>query len=238
MGYAENLLDTPYPFDAPKSQHLLSTALVTVPQEVKCRTILDYRGGGGAFSRQLSVKYPSAMIFCYEPLLVQRMEARHALSGIDNIELISKIKLMPKESIDVIFCLEVLEHYLTSETLVALELIKTILKPQGLLVISIPIEVGLTAVRKGYVRRTNRPGEWDTDLFRILGALLGLPPRIRPVSRVGDSFPFHLHDFGFDYRKFIKQIEREFRVVDRAYYPLGKWGALMNSKILLTVMKN
>jgi len=237
MGYAQTDIGTPYPFDAPKNKQLLSAALQTIPAEVSCRTLLDYRGGEGEFSRQLAAKYPFGMIFCYEPLLVQRMEARRRITGIENIELISKIKSMPKESIDVIFCLEVLEHYLVSETLLALELIKSILKSEGLLILSLPIEVGLPALKKGIARRRTRPGEWDTDLLRIFLASLGLTPRIRPVSRLGDSFPFHLHDFGFDHRKFVKQIERDFRIVEKNYYPLGKWGALMNTKVILTLMK-
>lgn len=237
MGYAQIEIGTPYPFDAPKNKQLLSAALQTIPSEVSCRTLLDYRGGEGEFSRQLAAKYPFGRVCCYEPLLVQRMEARRHLTGIENIELISKIKSMPKESIDIIFCLEVLEHYLVSETLLALELIKSILKSEGLLILSLPIEVGIPALKKGIVRRRTRPGEWDTDLLRIFFASLGLTPHIRPVSRLGDSFPFHLHDFGFDYRKFVKQIERDFRIVEKNYYPLGKWGALMNTKVILTLMK-
>lgn len=237
MGYAQTALGTPYPFDVPKSKRLLSTALHAIPQQVPCQTLLDYRGGTGAFSLQLAAKYPSSLVFCYEPLLVQRMEARTQVADVENIEVIPKIKSMPKESIDVIFCLEVLEHYLVSETLLAVELIKSMLKPQGLVIVSLPIEVGLPALQKGILRCSSRPSEWDTDFFRVMGALFGLPPRIRPVSRIGDSFPFHLHDFGFDYRKFIKQIEREFRIVEKNYFPVGKWGALANTKVLLTLMK-
>ena len=237
MQYARKLVDIAHPFEKAKKPAEISCAIRLTPKAIKRPSLLDYRAADGQLCVELSKNFPRSKIYCFEPLLSMRMEARHKTRNCENIKLISKVQDLPKECIDVVYCIDIFEHYVNTERYLALELIKTMLKPKGLIMASVPVEIYFQAWRKGLARRKIRPDDWDTDWLRIIAAGMGILPRYRPISRVGRSFPCHLHDFGFDHRKFIKQVGADFELVNKFYFPSGKGGPLFNSKLFLTLQK-
>lgn len=129
-------------------------------------------------------------------------------------------------SCDTITVCEVLEHVSEAQAQAILKECRRLLKPKGRLIISVPIEVGLSSLVKSLARLIKvRPLEGNMTVPNVLRSTFYFP-----VERIVDDYnsagEVYGH-MGFDYRKLRLN---GFAVTQKVYSPLP-FGPLLNSQV-------
>jgi SAM-dependent methyltransferase len=209
-------------------------ALALLPAEA--RTVVDYGAGDAEVSARLVERRPEVEAIAFEPTPALLDEARVRGAGLDRLRLVASEAELPTGWADALLCLEVFEHLPPMETRAALVTADRVLKPGGVLIIGVPVEVGPPALAKGLFRRARRPNEFDAGWGGMLGATLGAPPRSRPVAEIAPGRPYHPHHLGFDHRRLVLEVDRRFRITGRTGSPLAALGPL-NAELYITALK-
>lgn len=213
--------------------------------------LLDYGAGNGELTKLIAKRFPEAQVVCYEPSLEMLAEAQENLFGLENVDIVSSLKVTANASFDYVFCLEVFEHLPPGQTAKVIRRIDRLLGPHGMCVVGVPNELYIMALLKGAFRmqRALRSkwhfgtyskrhfGTYDTSYGNILRAAVGKPPTDRPRKRLGPGLPYHPHHTGFDHRRLRAQLCETFEMVRAFGSPLGKTGELLNSEIIFVMKK-
>lgn len=188
--------------------------------------ILDYGTGDGHMLVRLA-QTPCEQATGFEPFPDQFEELRATVARLPagRTRAVAALAELESGSFDKVCCLEVLEHLparLQQESLAAMA---RLVKPSGLVLVSVPIEIGAGSLFKNVARLALRQTHDGTSLSTIGRAALGLP-----VSREGgDYMPSHL---GFDHRELEKQFAPSGLVLQRRdYSPFPPFGTVVNSQI-------
>lgn len=232
--YADMTWDDPNALKRWVQRRRLSDALARVPETRLVRTVIDFGGGDGALSALACERWPDAQIVCFEPAAHLAAEAQARLMGKANVRVVRDEASLPSDA-DVIFCTEVFEHLPDAQSEAALAHIERLLRPGGLLVIGVPVEVGLPAGLKGLFRAARRKGDYDTAPGRIWSAVLGRPPEDRPLSWIAAGRPYHAHHLGFDHRRLTRRVTERIGKPRVSGSPLRWLPAAVNSEAYLTV---
>jgi SAM-dependent methyltransferase len=140
---------------------------------------------------------------------------------------------------DVITCMEVLEHCVERERRRVLDELASLARPAGLVVISVPIEVGPGVAAKQLFRALaglRRLGDYrhrerytPVEMVRSVAGL--------PVERVafegksaGGVYHYYGHK-GFDYRDLTAEIRQRFTIRQQLFSPMPWLRALLNSQV-------
>jgi 2-polyprenyl-3-methyl-5-hydroxy-6-metoxy-1,4-benzoquinol methylase len=150
---------------------------------------------------------------------------------------------------DAVICLEVLEHCPSDIQPLVLADLDRLVRPHGVIVISVPIETGPTLVAKQLVRAvaaTSGLTEYaDRERYNLSEfmrmVLAGSTSQIeRPVTIArtidGETVRYHGHK-GFNWRTLARLVERSFIVERRLYSPLPLFGPWLNSQVWLVCRK-
>ena len=126
---------------------------------------------------------------------------------------------------DIVFCLEVFEHVPDPEKLIN-EIYRT-LKPNGELVYSIPIEIGLSLILRQIIGKiTNFKRELYSIRELLRNGVLKKPPlRTSPVHK------------DFDWRIIQKLVNKKFKQININYSPFPILRSVFNPTIILKVIK-
>jgi SAM-dependent methyltransferase len=186
--------------------------------------ICDFGGGNGELCKLLSRHFPNAKLICYEPLADMLAEAQENLRAVPGVEVVQDLRRIAPGSIDVVFCLEVFEHLPNEETDTAFRHISALLKPEGTLVIGVPVEVGIPALYKGLFRMLRRYGRFYAGVGNIVRSGLGRPPTNRPISEIAPGYRYCYEHMGFDYRRFGERLKSMFRVTRMVSSPFRELG--------------
>lgn len=188
--------------------------------------VCDYGTGDGAFCALLAERCPEARILGYEPWGMLLAEAEARLQGRSRVELLPDIDAVPAGSVDLLFCLEVFEHLPPRETERALRAILRLLKPDGALILGVPVEIGVPALYKGLFRMGRRYGSFDARPAHVVRALLGRPPSTREACELAPGLGFYHAHLGFDHRRLRRALLRDYvidSVVASPFTLLGPW---------------
>ena len=126
--------------------------------------ICDFGAGNGELCKLLRERFLDAGLICYEPAKNLLDETRQNLALTPDVCFAETISPAWTGAVDVVFCLEVLEHLPPEETENALRVIRQLLKPDGKLIVGVPVEVGMPALYKGFYRMSQRYVRFDADL--------------------------------------------------------------------------
>lgn len=200
-------------------------------------TAWDFGAGNGELCKRLAVAHPATRIICHEPAPQLLAQARDNLAGVPGIEFSSVAPGRYAGVVDVVFCLEVFEHLPPPETAQALQAIRDLLRPGGLLVVGVPVEVGVPALYKGCFRMVRRWGAFDARPVNILSAFAGCPPRPRPVSQIADGMRFHFAHMGFDHRVFRRVLGQAFAVRSVRASPFAWLGSRLMPEVYFVAQK-
>jgi SAM-dependent methyltransferase len=195
--------------------------------------MLDFGCGDGELAKLLLMRFPNAGITCYEPAPAFRAQAADNLAGLEGVELTGDVTRLADHGFDIVFCLEVLEHLPERETGDLLDAVDRLLHPAGRFVVGVPNEIHLPALVRGMFRRLRGRRDFDTAPRNILAALLGRPPRPRPVSEIVPGSFYYRRHMGFDHRVLRRRLESRF-VVTRSFGSPLPWLPLgMNFEVYL-----
>lgn len=175
------------------------------------QSILDYGCADGRLLKLL----PCGNLVGYDPVA----------QNLNGIEFVSDTFLLRSSSFDTIALCEVCEHVSVSERERILLNCFRLLKPDGKLVVSVPVEVGPSVLIKSLMRWFKvRPLEVNMTLGNVLRSACYLP-----IERY-DYGGFFGH-MGFNYRDLESQFQSsEFRIVRKLFSPLP-FGPLLNSQV-------
>lgn len=207
-----------------QGQRLLSALRLSKQEAIQPKIICDFGAGNGELCKLLAEHYRNARLLCYEPTASLLEEARQNLNLFPGIEYFQNLHDVPAGTIDVVFCLEVFEHLPPSETEDALKLISKVLKPDGILVVGVPVEVGFPALYKGVFRMLRRYGQFDANIRNVILSSLYIPPANRPMREITPGFNFHFEHMEFDFRQFKKTLARNFILKRTSASPLAVLG--------------
>jgi SAM-dependent methyltransferase len=145
---------------------------------------------------------------------------------------------------DVVTCMEVLEHCLEETRRQVIGQLRRLVKPSGRVVVSVPIETGLSLPAKQAARRAagwREIGDYRhaeryswAELFRMTCA--GATTQIRrPVyetdaNRAEEPYRFHGHK-GFNWRIVEREIAAVFDITERRHSPMPALGSVLNSQV-------
>lgn len=140
---------------------------------------------------------------------------------------------------DVITCMEVLEHCLEPERRRVLDELARAARPAGLVVISVPIEIGPSVVAKQMARALaglRGLGDYEHrerySLGEILQSAAGASvPRIA-FDGGGPDGPYRYYGHkGFDYRDLARELAERFTITQRMFSPMPWLGPVLNSQV-------
>jgi SAM-dependent methyltransferase len=197
---------------------------------------IDYGAGDGELARLLRLMCPAGEVVCFEPSAQLRAQAVAHISALSGISLTAHVTNVADGCADAIFCLEVFEHLPPQETTEAIDHMHRLLKPDGVLIVGVPVETGPVARLKGWFRRRRRV-DFDTDAQRIAQAARGdiRFERLRvDFEGGGGYYPHHL---GFDYRDLLRRLATRFVIETRRSSPLALLPPEWNSELNLLLRK-
>jgi SAM-dependent methyltransferase len=206
-------------------------------RELSPEMILDFGAGNGELCKLIAWRFPSAKIICYEPTPFLLAEARENLKHLSQITFVDDLRMVLNESIDLIFCLEVLEHLPATELNAAIKSFHTLLKQTGVAVVGVPVEIGIPALYKGIFRMIRRFGAFDANFKSIALATICQPPKNRPISEISNGFRFHYEHMGFDHRKLDDLFREKFKILMKKTSPFAIFGHFLNPEINFILTK-
>jgi SAM-dependent methyltransferase len=139
-------------------------------------------------------------------------------------------------SFDTVMCTEVLEHVVHVDAVI--DDLAFVLKPDGRLIVSVPVETGLPLVAKQIARRVlgwrgigDYPGNTPYSITELLKSIVAGKDQhiVRPIHEycgVGS----HDHK-GFNWRHLEKRLERRFVIEHRFGSPIAWLTPGMNSQV-------
>lgn len=213
----------------------LNDALALLPPDA--RRVVDYGGGDGELCLRLAARRPGALVTCFEPTPSFCWEAEQKLRGVAGVSLTDKESDIADGWADAVVCAEVFEHLPDAQLDAALVQIERILRPAGVLILGVPVEVGAPALAKGLFRFLRRPGAPDARWGRIIAAGLRRPHGPRFTLQIAEGRPYHPLHLGFDHRAMLPRVAARFDVIARHGTPWRTGGAALNSEIYFVAQK-
>lgn len=234
--YSDLTWDDPNPLKRWLQRSRIRHALALVPQGREIGSVVDYGGGDGTLAQQAVARWPDATVLVFEPNAELASAARLRLVNEPGVRVVERESEIHPGA-DVVFCTEVFEHLPDAETQRALWEIERILKPGGLLVVGVPVEVGPLALFKGLFRKNRRSTAYDADFGRIWSAFLGRPPVDRPLETLGPDRRYHSFHLGFDHRCLRRRLEARFGRVRMVGSPVAFAPIMANSEANMIMTK-
>ena len=198
-------------------------------------TALDYGAGDGYFISSLAVKYPQANIIGYEPvkdMFDQLAFYLHSNNINVGCSIVQKLDDLSNNSIDKITCFEVLEHLDDELQRVAIDNMMRLLKRDGLILISVPIEVGLSSLIKNLIRLIIRQPHGRTNIRNIIKSVFGIP-----IER--ERIPYIYSHLGFYYFDLERTLAEEGLIIKQKIYSPFKWlRGIVNSQIFYVLSRS
>ena len=191
--------------------------------------ILDYGGGDGYFLRLIAKYQPAAILSGFEPYTVKYQQLKEDFKD-SPIKIYSSVEEIKKQKFEKIACLETAEHLSDNDLKLLFENIHRLLSDHGRLVITVPIEIGLSALFKYAYRWLKRPGYDNLNIINYLKSIFGL--RIeRKVSQLPQNLNYIFSHVGFDHRHFEARLARFFLIKEKACYPFPPLGTVLNNTL-------
>ena len=186
--------------------------------------LLDYGCGAGIFiSHLLKTKYNN--VFGYEPFLNRLCQPD--LPVYDDINIIKSFA-----PFNIITILEVLEHLQDTEISNIINMCDELLAPNGVILISVPIEIGPVVIFKE-INRFRYSKKWKYKFLEFFKTcVLGIK-----ADRVDPHLDFMEHK-GFDFRELITYIRKlgwQVQLLEYGPIPVKCWYG--NSQVYLKVSR-
>ena len=212
---------------------------VQLVKKMRAKSVLDYGCGDGTFlyllgdhgTRRIGVDYDENQIRDCIGRFQKEIEFYHTQS------------FSPDEKVEVVTCMEVIEHCTAEQRKKVLEDIQKVLSPHGSFLLSAPIEVGLPLLVKHIVRwflaMTRFPGYQYREKysFRELCSMIFASSKTkvqRPIYSTVDSKgskrEWHGHK-GFNWKAFEKELENDFFVESIHFTPCDFGNGWFSSQV-------
>jgi 2-polyprenyl-3-methyl-5-hydroxy-6-metoxy-1,4-benzoquinol methylase len=205
-------------------------------------SLLDYGCGDGTFLSLVHDLFPGAV--GADPVRTQIADCAHRLRDLP-LSFTTTDTLGPSHTsaYDVVTCMEVLEHCLDDERRRVVGELARLVRPGGVVVVSVPIEVGLSLVGKQMGRALagwrglgdyrHRETYGPVELARMVVASPGMPidrPSYGAPTADGSMYRYYGHK-GFDWRVLRDELGLHFTIERTAFSPMPWLRAWLNSQV-------
>jgi len=180
---------------------------------------LDYGCGDGELIFQAQNHYPNIEAVAFEPAKELNEQAMEKLGAFQNVSVIQNINIYIIGKFDRISCLETVEHLPEKELEELFGNIKSVLKEDGLFLITFPIEHGCISLIKNCYRLLTGRDKY-VSIKRIFRQFFGLHVSREPQKPLSDCNYIYSH-VGFDSRDMIKKISKYFTINKIVVFPTG-----------------
>lgn len=202
--------------------------------------LLDYGCGDGTFIAMIHGDVRAASGWDVDPAQIAECRRRLGhLAGVTfDVVPDPRSPIPVPHSFDIVTCMEVLEHCLEPERRRVLDVLRSLVHRDGIVVISVPIEIGPSVAGKQMFRAIaglRNLGDYRHrerySPIEILRSIAGLRvPRIAFEGKSSSgSYRYYGHK-GFDYRDLAREIDERFTVRQRLFSPMPWLGAALNSQ--------
>lgn len=206
------------------------------------RSLLDYGCGDGTFLAMVHDLFPDAVGADVDPGQTEDCARRHGeRQGLSFVLTDDLADERHSGTYGVVVCMEVLEHCLDDKRQTVLADMRRLLTDDGILVVSVPIEIGPSLIVKQLGRRLAgwrglgdyqkseryRPGEFWKMVFACQRTRIERPVQRADFSPDRPNF-YHGHK-GFNWRAFQAEL-KHFVIVRQYFTPLGWLGGCLNSQ--------
>lgn len=201
--------------------------------------LLDYGSGDGTFLASVTDLFPEAVGTDSDPK--QLAECRDRLSDLPGLSFYSTDEIHSSlfdSTFDVVTCMEVLEHCIEADINEVLYTLDHLLTPSGVLVISVPVEIGPSLVAKQLIRSyASRRNIGDyvymehyspQELLRMLFATKRT--QIDRPTYFGNERAFHAHK-GFNWRALAERLAECFELDQLRFSPISLAGSWLASQV-------
>ena len=193
---------------------------------------LDFGCGDGYFLKLINDEKLNLKLNAFDPdkqMITQMMNLFHK-ENIDKVNIFNDIKKI-KSKYDIITCLETLEHFNENNQIKLLKQIKYLLKDDGFIVISVPLEIYLSGFLKGLVRILSFQKNNTTSLINLFKVLFNFKIKRNHSSEYIES---HV---GFDHNKLIELINMDFSIEKKFFSPFPIFSSFLNSQMFIICKK-
>lgn len=180
--------------------------------------VLDYGCGDGKFLNDLPAE---CVRIGYEPYMPAINSNKVTIyTSLDALR-----QFVSKEGkFDVIVCFEVFEHLNEKNQTNALQQMRSLLKDDGRIVLSVPIEIGLAPIVKNIRRRLLHPSPLYT-VKNMMKSVFAIP---MPEYREDDGYLPHM---GFNHKVLERLLKKNFTILEKKYSPFPLLGYNLNSQV-------
>jgi SAM-dependent methyltransferase len=190
-------------------------------RQLSASRILDYGCGDGTFLAMLAADSTASLSAVGAEMYTSLVEDCNARLGRAGLRFVLSDELDAPEHVnayDLVSCMEVLEHIPNVEGL--LDRFRRLLVPSGVLLISVPVEIGPVLIIKQMIRTIagwrglgDYPGTSSYSLREYLASVFAGPRQHieRPIHRDSDGQSFHDHK-GFNWRVLRDAVARRFAI--------------------------
>lgn len=222
-------------------------AALDLAREFAGKRIFDYGCGDGTFLAMLmSSGSPPSQAIGGERTEVAIQDCRRRLAGIDGLGFVDLADATSPEHAgryDAVFCMEVLEHAL--DTGMVLDHIAHLVAPSGRVIVSVPIETGLSILVKQAARRlaglrgvSGYVGHSGYTWKELAKAVLAGPQTRIPRIILGTEKTGRYYDHkGFNWMVIHDQIRRRFNLERIVVTPFRWLPAQLGSQIWMIASK-
>jgi 2-polyprenyl-3-methyl-5-hydroxy-6-metoxy-1,4-benzoquinol methylase len=202
--------------------------------------LLDYGCGDGTFVAMVHATFAESVGLDVDPKQVDECTRRLGhLPGV-RFDLASAWPLdaWPSAGFDVVTCMEVLEHCLEDERRRVISELARLARARGLVVVSVPIEIGPSLAGKQAARALaalRGLGDYRHrerySPIEFARSLAGVAIARRMLEGRGPDGPYRYYGHkGFDYRDVGRELSEHFTIARRIFSPMRPLGALLNSQ--------
>jgi SAM-dependent methyltransferase len=192
--------------------------------------LLDFGCGDGLFLNRIKeLQEENSNLFGFEPIL--ESVKNNTIPIMKNWDEVTA-EVTAHSAFDYVTCFEVLEHFAPGKQIELIEQMGSVLKKDGLLIVSVPIESGFLSLVKNIIRRKEKKRQ--RDLFSYQNIFASFLRKPLSAYRQGDDYLEHL---GFYFQDLEKIFHRYFYILKKSYSPFGGMGSYFNSQIFYQLKK-
>ena len=208
------------------SRHIKCSKFI---DNLKYTNFLDFGSGDGQLFEYLKTK-KNKNYYAYEPFKQMYKQFLKNSKITNNIKLIKYERNLKKNFYDVITINEVFEHLPNKKLLEVIKLLKLISTKKSTIIISVPIEVGLSSFVKNLIRfasKSSHEGLTAKNLFKSF-----FYQKINRGSRV-----YYNSHIGFNHQDLKKILAKHFTITNISFTPFDYLKSTLNSQVFFICKK-
>jgi 2-polyprenyl-3-methyl-5-hydroxy-6-metoxy-1,4-benzoquinol methylase len=191
------------------------------------KTLLDFGAGDGFLIKYLANYFPDKMFYGFDPLnfMYEELTSTFKKSKLNNVTITDNLKSLANKKFDIVCCMEVLEHFSKSNQIHRLTEIKSLVKNDGIILVSVPLETGLSSLFKNIIRRMLSQQQEDSSLKNIMKSFFS-----SKIERNKDGY-IYTH-IGFNHKHLESVFYSEgLKIIKKKFSPVPLLYGILNSQV-------